>query len=51
MNSMTIFDAETKERRFVPWEVKEASIKASVGIVGTYMADVILSLGPLYGLG
>ena len=33
---MVVFDGEsTKERKFVPWEVKEAGIKGAVGIVGT----------------
>ena len=45
-----VFDAETKERRFVPWEVKEATIKNSLGLLGVYMFDVITPLGPAYGL-
>ena len=33
---MVVFDGETTtERKFVPWEVKEAGIKATVGVVGT----------------
>ena len=39
---MVVFDGEnTKERKFVPWEVKEAGIKAGVVIIGTQMAALI----------
>lgn len=43
---MLIFDGETsKERKFVPWEVKEATIKNSLGLLGVYMFDVLFPLG------
>ena len=48
---MTIFDSETKERRFVPWEVKEATIKNSFGLLGVYMTNVVFPIGQLYGIG
>ena len=48
--STVIFDGETKERKFVPWEVKEATIKNSLGLLGIYMFDIVTPLGPAYGL-
>jgi len=47
--SFTVFDADaTKERRFAPWEVKEATIKNSFGLVGVYMFDAVFSMGQGY---
>lgn len=44
--SLAVFDAEaTKERRFAPWEVKEATIKNSFGLLCVYMLDAVFSLG------
>ena len=41
-NQLLIFDGVTsKERRFVPWEVKEATIKNSLGLLGVYMFDIL----------
>ena len=49
---MLIFDGETsKERKFVPWEVKEATIKNSLGLLGVYMFDVLFPLGQAYSAG
>ena len=50
-SSTVIFDGETKERKFVPWEVKEATIVNSLGLMGVVMLDIITPLGPAYGLG
>ena len=50
-SSTVIFDGETKERKFVPWEVKEATIVNSLGLLGVYMLDVLTPLGPTYALG
>jgi len=47
--SLTVFDADaTKERRFAPWEVKEATIKNSFGLLGVYMFDAVFSMGQGY---
>lgn len=47
--SLTVFDADaTKERRFAPWEVKEATIKNSFGLLAVYMLDAVVSLGQGY---
>ena len=47
-----VFNGEdSKENQYVPWEVKEATIKNSLGLVGIYMFDVLFPLGPGYGLG
>ena len=48
--SLTVFNSDDcKEKRSVPFEVKEATIKNTVGILGTYMFSNILTLGPWYG--
>ena len=46
-----MFNSEDcKERRFVPWEVKEATFKNAMGIVGVHMISMITPLGPGYML-
>ena len=51
-NQLLVFDGETsKERRFVPWEVKEATIKNSLGLLGIYMTDILFPLGQGFSLG
>ena len=41
-----IFDAEsTKERRFVPFEVKELSFKCGMGIMGVWVWDYMYHFG------
>ena len=51
VESMTIFNSEDcKERKFVPWEVKDAIFKNAKGIVGVVMADTLFSLGNFYGI-
>ena len=43
----TVFSAEDcKEKRFVPWEVKESTFKNMMGIVGVNMVNMVLPLGP-----
>ena len=49
--TVTVFNAEDcKERRFVPWEVKEAAFKNGMGIVGTNMLSLLFPLGHLYSM-
>ena len=49
VNGNVIFNGEdVQERRFVPWEVKEATFKNGMGIVGTYMLSLYLPLGYFY---
>ena len=44
-----VFDAEaTQERRFAPWEVKEATFKTAFGMGLVYMWDCGFTLGPVY---
>ena len=48
-NVLSVFDGEnTKERKFVAWEVKEATLKNSLGLLGVYMFDVMVPLGQVY---
>ena len=46
--SLTVLDSETQERKFVPFEVKEAGIKAAVGFVSINMMSIILPLDGAY---
>ena len=49
--ALTIFNSDDcKERRFVPWEIKEATFKNGLGVVGVYMLDVLFPLGPAFSL-
>ena len=51
-NLSPVFNGEdSKENKYVPWEVKEATIKNSLGMVGVYMFNVLFPLGSGYGLG
>ena len=50
--SLTVFNSEDcKEKRSVPFEVKEASIKNGLGIIGVYMASNLFQIGPFFALG
>ena len=50
--ALTLFNSDDcKERRFVPWEIKEASFKAGMGVLGVYMLDVLFPLGPAFSIG
>ena len=40
---------DCKDKSKVPFEVKEASIKGALGIIGIYGASNLFTLGPLYG--
>ena len=50
--TLTVFNgADVKEQTFVAWPVKEATFKNGMGVVGTYMLSLWLTLGPMYPLG
>ena len=45
----TVFNYEDcTERKFVPWQVKEASIRGGVYLLTIYMAEMLFTMGPLY---
>ena len=47
---LTVFDGKSvTERKFVPWEVKEAGIKNGFGLVGTYCASLLFPMGNMWG--
>ena len=47
----TVFNGEeSKERRFVPWEIKEAAFKNGMGCVGVGIVNAIMPLGQLFHL-
>mgnify|MGYP000731218009 CR=1 FL=1 len=51
MQGNVIFDGSAvKEKKFVPWEVKEAGIKTGFYVASTFLAHNLFPLGPLYGL-
>ena len=41
-----VFDATTKERKFVPWELKELGFKHVMGLGGVWVWDHMLHLNP-----
>ena len=45
---MTVFDSETAERKFVPFEIKEAGIKAGVGLIGVNMLSLMMTIDGAY---
>lgn len=46
-----VFDAEaTKERKFAPWEVKDASIRTAFIMGVVHMYDMASPMGPMYSL-
>ena len=48
---LTVFNADDcKERRFVPWEIKEATFKNGMGLVCVCMLDILIPLGPTYSV-
>ena len=48
---MTVFNGEElKERKFVPWLVKDATIRNSLYLVLTQFANILFTLGPIYPL-
>ena len=48
--TVNVFNGEDcKERRFVPWEIKEAAFKSGMGVIGTNMLNMIFPLGHMYG--
>ena len=48
---LTVFNSnDCKEVRYVPWEVKEASFKGTVGIFTVYLMNLVQPLGPGYML-
>ena len=48
---MTIFNADdAKERRFVPWEIKEATFKAGMGCFGAAFVNMYMPLGSICSL-
>ena len=49
--TLTVFDGATAERKFVPWEVKEAGVKNGLGLLGIYMFDVLFPMGAGYSAG
>ena len=45
-DKITVFDNySVKERRFVPWELKETTFKNGMGFAGTIVVDHFLHLG------
>ena len=49
--TVTVFNSEDcKERRFVPWEIKEAAFKNGMGIIGTNMLSMLFPLGHIYSM-
>ena len=38
-----------KEKKFVPWEIKEAGIKNGFGLVSTYGASLLFPMGHMWG--
>ena len=51
-NQSTIFNSEdSKENKYVAWEVKEATIKNSLGLLGVNMFNVLFPMGPGYAFG
>ena len=51
-NAFTIFNGEDcKERAFVPWELKEATFKNGMGVLGVSLLQLVVPLGPLYNVG
>ena len=47
-----VFNSEdSKENKYVPWEVKEATIKNSLGLLGVNLFNVLFPMGPGYALG
>ena len=48
----TVFNSDDcKERRFVPWEIKESVFKNGMGIVGVNMMNLLFPIGPLFSVG
>ena len=46
--SLTIFDNETvSEKRYAPWELKEATFKNVMGYAGTLAVDHMIPLGTI----
>lgn len=44
-----VFDADAAtEKKFAPWEVKEATIKTAFVMTVVYMWDTVFAMGPLY---
>ena len=42
---------DVKENKYVAWEVKEATIKNSLGLLGVNMFNCLFPMGPGYALG
>ena len=50
-NSAVVFDAtETKEKRFVPYEIKEITFKNGLGFAGVSMFGYVVPLGDLFSV-
>ena len=48
---LTVFSGDdVKEKRYVPWLIKEASFKNGMGILGTHMLSMWIPLGNIYQL-
>ena len=45
---MTVFDSETSERKFVPFEIKEAGIKAVFGLTAVNLFSTMVSVDIAY---